>query len=1156
MTTSATPDSNSTSKLEAQPSSSTPGSPQRTPRGVPAVLTDVNTISEPPIFHNHAHPPGHYPTSLDSFPKSEDSMDDVGGVGGITSSNLSNSRASTIPKVDDSPTNTMYDASHSYGMDSFVSTDSAPPRLRRQSEILASRQMTAPKALEHGSQHRHGRTPKRIIVCCDGTWQDGIIRSQTWMYSNVLKLARCLNHDDERYDPPIPQIVFYQAGIGSEQNIYSRYVDGATGASLAEKVQEAYAFIAHNYAPGDEVYLFGFSRGAYTARMVAGFIGYIGILDRTAMDSFADIFIAMQKKNKAKSEAENKRYEDALAPFKDICDDGRRRADLNHDRFTIKCIGVWDTVGSMGLPTVITRNSTKMHQLFDFPDNVLGPHIERAMHAMSLNEDREDFQVTKFYQTKLGKERGQQLRQVWFAGQHTDVGGGWHDHDLSDVALMWMLANVEDILSIDFKYAKSLPRPIAPWGAQPPHTSQMGIYKLAGQAPRRPSTDPATHETMHVSVKEQALLTPQATEWIEKHPDRFTPLLPLEEEIRQTWGYKPGSEPKRDDSLVAKQEKKNEQAAAKGLLAMAQKVLRSATQTEVIRDEGGRSIYEDSTSCFEDLPEELKIHILQFLQYDDIVRFSATARRYHLLVLRSTSLQLKIELEANRQCISDNHLHKDQQELLESIKRYSESWLNVSLDGREETIPRAPNGEMHTLWELRDGLFASAYSMSEYHALEADTVQVIPLDEPSSRWELIIGTTFHELTTLDPSQDLLLLAIVDPSRLAHAIAKIPMITLRLPFSVAPFPAYSTIGLLVADELLVLNLISNISNEPDIKMLCDVLVIDWHDGALLSHIGCSRGFCSATCLDKDRLLVAINQGLNLSNDLDPPPVQLMLYENIRSLPVKDTGQSLGTYNIDACPILAPIIGFEFPAFDGSNPIVPDFLIRSGPVPSEVAVSSSNFHPDFACRTLSLSMRVQIGMSDPISYMIFIDIPRLLSHIPEMPFQSLLYIPWGEWGEFSTRWIKYFDPPSHWISWMHGTRFVRMTDHPIHGPQLMVADFNPMAAKRFKARCLATHPIFDIPSVREMLGEGLWPDNLGTRMRAQDVTALRVDENLPTSIKDLSTAPIVSRLPYVLLPIAGTYIDYVGCMIDGNRLIGIKDTSDEEVGNQFVIHYIRD
>ncbi|KAG8694057.1 hypothetical protein FRC09_010086, partial [Ceratobasidium sp. 395] len=215
MTTSTTPTSGSTPKLQQRPLSPASKSPPTTPRGAPAVLTDVKATSYETLVHNYAHPPGHYPTSLDS-------LDDVGGVGGITSSDLSSSRASTIPKVDESPTATIHEYTYTYGTESFVSTDSAPPRLRRQSEIAASRQMTAPKALEHGSLHRAPRTPKRIIVCCDGTWQDGIIRRQTWMYSNVLKLARCLNYDDERYDPPIPQIVLYQAGIGSEQNIYSR----------------------------------------------------------------------------------------------------------------------------------------------------------------------------------------------------------------------------------------------------------------------------------------------------------------------------------------------------------------------------------------------------------------------------------------------------------------------------------------------------------------------------------------------------------------------------------------------------------------------------------------------------------------------------------------------------------------------------------------------------------------------------------------------------------------------------------------------------------------------------------------------------------------------------------------------------------------------
>ncbi|CUA77090.1 hypothetical protein RSOLAG22IIIB_12532 [Rhizoctonia solani] len=575
----------------AKSSSPALGSPQRTPRGAPAVLTDVNATASGTIVHDYAHMPGHYPSSVDTHLTTQDSIDDVGGIGALTLDDSSSFMTSSIPRVDESPTTSF----HAYGTDSFVSTDSAPPpRTRRPSEIAASRQMSAPKALEHGSVHRGPRTPKRIIVCCDGTWQDGIIQKQTWMYSNVLKLARCINHEDMRYDPPIHQIVFYQAGIGSEQNIYSRYVDGTTGASLAEKVQEAYAFIAHNYSPGDEVFLFGFSRGAYTARMVSAFIGLIGILDRTAMDSFADIFIAMQKKCKAKDEAENKQCDDALAPFKEICDDGRRRADFSHDKFTIKCVGVWDTVGSLGLPTIITRGSPKMHQLFDFPDNLLGPHVERAYHAMSLNEDREDFQITKFCQTKKGKERGQILQQVWFAGQHSDVGGGWQDHDLSDIALMWMIANIEDIISIDFKYAKALPRPVAPWGEQPPHSSQSGIYKLGGTIERQPSTNPATHERMHESVKYQKLRTPAANQWIKEHPDRIANLLPLEHEIRENWGYRPGHTPKRIDTLQARKEIKSEQAAAKGLIAMAQKVLRNATQTEVIKDEGGRSVYEDS----------------------------------------------------------------------------------------------------------------------------------------------------------------------------------------------------------------------------------------------------------------------------------------------------------------------------------------------------------------------------------------------------------------------------------------------------------------------------------------------------------------------------------------------------------------------------------
>ncbi|KAF9270122.1 hypothetical protein L218DRAFT_14648 [Marasmius fiardii PR-910] len=124
------------------------------------------------------------------------------------------------------------------------------------------------------------RIRKRIIVCCDGTWQDGISVNRR-KYTNVLvntmkllllslililiyigsqRLARTIDQEDVRTTPPTPQIVFYQSGIGSEKNFYSEYVEGTTGATLADKVEEAYAFIAHNYFPGDEIFLFGFSR--------------------------------------------------------------------------------------------------------------------------------------------------------------------------------------------------------------------------------------------------------------------------------------------------------------------------------------------------------------------------------------------------------------------------------------------------------------------------------------------------------------------------------------------------------------------------------------------------------------------------------------------------------------------------------------------------------------------------------------------------------------------------------------------------------------------------------------------------------------------------------------------------------------------------------
>ncbi|KAI0322651.1 hypothetical protein OF83DRAFT_1167349 [Amylostereum chailletii] len=383
---------------------------------------------------------------------------------------------------------------------------------------------------------------KRIVVCCDGTWQDGITVKERWQYTNILRLSRAINHVDERFMPPKPQIVFYQSGVGTENSVYSALLDGATGASLGDKVQEAYAFIAHNYEPGDEIFLFGFSRGAYTARMVATMIEKIGVLDRTEMDHFASIFINFQKRGKEKNPSEIEKLDKKLAPWTQHNSPGKIRADFDGDTFSIKCIGVFDTVGSLGLPEELTMIPGKIKTLFGFPDSVLGPHIENAYQALALNETRADFTCNKYFQTEEGRQKKQVLKQCWFAGCHSDIGGGYEVHDLADVTMTWMAAQIGDILSLDVKYLFSLMKPNAPWGAQEPHDPATGIFVLADKIKRPLPTEYSliTHEMIHSSVQCQDTVSQHVKDLLARHPELVAPLLPLEEEAKVNWHYPPG----------------------------------------------------------------------------------------------------------------------------------------------------------------------------------------------------------------------------------------------------------------------------------------------------------------------------------------------------------------------------------------------------------------------------------------------------------------------------------------------------------------------------------------------------------------------------------------------------------------------------------------
>ncbi|KAM0750718.1 hypothetical protein T439DRAFT_325770 [Meredithblackwellia eburnea MCA 4105] len=384
---------------------------------------------------------------------------------------------------------------------------------------------------------------KRIIACCDGTWNNGLSEENKSGYTNVLRISRALESYSSDANENIPQIVYYATGIGSDPGLVS-YSEGMTGEGLASKVEEAYAFLAGNYVPGDELFLFGFSRGAYTARMVAGIIGEIGILDKVGMESFPTLFLALQQEGKAKPDdvATRDRVGQVLKPFRDLA-----RAQIQAaGGFLIKLVGVFDTVGSLGLPTELHKTKPQVASLFGFSNTDLGAHIQLALHALALDETRRDFLPTKWTQTAEGRAKGQVLKQVWFSGSHSDIGGGWDQHDLSDLTLAWMVSQTEHLLSFDKKYIQRIPDPTAPYGEQQPHNPLQGMFSFAAKQARTPptATDDITHETIHFSVTKQIHLSLPVSQALSNNKSLVQQLEGFEASFASAWIFDPSTAPR------------------------------------------------------------------------------------------------------------------------------------------------------------------------------------------------------------------------------------------------------------------------------------------------------------------------------------------------------------------------------------------------------------------------------------------------------------------------------------------------------------------------------------------------------------------------------------------------------------------------------------
>lgn len=268
--------------------------------------------------------------------------------------------------------------------------------------------------------------PKSLIICCDGTWN---LPDQGGGPTNVTKMARAILPRAKNSDL---QLVYYDEGVGTGNSI-DRWLGGSFGIGLGANVQQAYRFLALNYEPGDQIIMFGFSRGAYTVRSLAGLVSLVGLLRKGDLDQMPNVWSYYRTPPA-----------DRRVDFIDARWVGERRPEIS-------LMGVWDTVGALGIPgNFLGRIGRRRHE---FHDVALGKKIKRAYQALAIDERRRLY-VPAVWDTTKSVE-GQIVEQVWFAGAHSNVGGGYSDPILSDQAFMWMVMKAGPLLDFDEDYLKN-----------------------------------------------------------------------------------------------------------------------------------------------------------------------------------------------------------------------------------------------------------------------------------------------------------------------------------------------------------------------------------------------------------------------------------------------------------------------------------------------------------------------------------------------------------------------------------------------------------------------------------------------------------------------------------------------------------------------------
>jgi len=304
---------------------------------------------------------------------------------------------------------------------------------------------------------------KKLVVCCDGTWntprtETNIFRTYRFLRERLGMPTEVTNKEGVRTcggkaADGSEVVLFYDAGVGTDW--FSRLLGGGAGVGLSDNVRDAYHFLGHNFVPGSEIYLFGFSRGAYTARSLCGFIKAAGLLDKPSVKDvwrvYMDCYVtevhaapgvvvrpAGWSLDKIRDWLVEKAG-DAVGRL-----GGTDVAKLpTHGDVRIKFIGVYDTVGALGVP--IPAASHVNEPIVGFHNTTLSDTVENAVQALAVDEKRGPYVPALWTQAANAVAlAGQSVLQVWFPGVHSDIGGGYHDKGIGDITWDFMMRQAAD----------------------------------------------------------------------------------------------------------------------------------------------------------------------------------------------------------------------------------------------------------------------------------------------------------------------------------------------------------------------------------------------------------------------------------------------------------------------------------------------------------------------------------------------------------------------------------------------------------------------------------------------------------------------------------------------------------------------------------------